>query len=75
MSLGLLQDHWVLEEKLDVFLMSSEIQGLIIWLRCFNFKESERKKKKILLAWGLKNKELRHFIASPLMGSYILKES
>lgn len=56
MSLGLLQDCWVWEEKLDVFVMSSEIQGLIIWLGCFNFKESERKKKKYYLLGGLKTK-------------------
>lgn len=59
-------------------MISSEIWGLIIRLGCFIFDESERKGKKNeqqLLAWGLNNKELQHFIANPLMDSYILKES
>lgn len=46
----------------DGFMMSSVIQGLIVCLACFILKRV--REREILLARGLKNKELWHFNAS-----------
>lgn len=57
----------------DGFVMSSVIQGLIICLDRFIFKESEKKRNTACL--GAEKQRAVAFHCKPLMSSYILKES